>query len=199
MDIDAAIKKALDGNAVLFLGSGFSINAKNQRDLPFKTGSELSEHLAKKIGIDDEISLDDAAEEFIEQLGTDSLIDELKQEYTVKSLQKYHEGISDNPWRRVYTTNYDNLFEEASAKVSRPVTPITLSDNIGSIVGKSSLCVHLNGYINRLDRNSIMGEFKLTETSYSTASIENSPWIAMFRQDLARAQSVFLSDFPFLT
>ena len=51
--------------------------------------------------------------------------------------------------------------------------------------------MHLNGFIDRLDRNTIGSEFKLTESSYLTASLIDSEWIMVFRNDLKLARAVF--------
>ena len=88
-------------------------------------------------------------------------------------------------------TNYDNLLEVAYAKSSRRLTPVTLSDDILKIPKNDTLCVHLNGYIDRLTRDTIGSEIKLTEPSYITSSVAESDWATLFRQDIRAARSVF--------
>ena len=53
------------------------------------------------------------------------------------------------------------------------------------------ICVHFNGFIDKLNRDTIWTELKLTESSYLTASLVDSEWTMMFRQDIRLAQAVF--------
>lgn len=53
MDISQAIEHALDGNAVLFLGSGFSIGARNLLNNEFMTGKQFAKYLAKLATIEE--------------------------------------------------------------------------------------------------------------------------------------------------
>jgi len=190
MEIDRAIELAIDGKALLFTGAGFSSGAVNLKNLKFRNVSELVSYFAQKSGLPDSVTLDDASEEYVNQVGIDQLINELKQEFTVKDIATFHKIYAEIPWKRIYTTNYDNVVEDAYRKVGRLLTPVTLGYDIFSIP-KESICVHMNGYIQTLDRKSIWNEFKLTETSYLTASISTSKWAILFRNDLRYARSVF--------
>lgn len=49
MDINEAIEHALNGNAILFVGSGFSIGCKNINNNDFPVGSMLADTLYKKL------------------------------------------------------------------------------------------------------------------------------------------------------
>ena len=53
------------------------------------------------------------------------------------------------------------------------------------------MCIHLNGYIDRLNRDTLWSEFKLTEASYVSTSLIDSPWLVLFREDLRLARAVF--------
>ena len=48
MPLDEVIDLALDGNSVLFLGSGFSVGAVNKRGEKFLTGEALKRYFARK-------------------------------------------------------------------------------------------------------------------------------------------------------
>ena len=194
MNWDAAIELALDGHAVLFVGAGFSRGAINRLDQPLKSAPELAKHLAAHGDLPDGTSLDDAAEEFVRANGEERLVQELKAEFSVTQVTAAHKQIATIPWRRIYTTNYDNVIETAYLGLGRHVRPVTLSaqarlrrDNEATEI----LCVHLNGFIESLTRDTIGSELKLTDTSYLTASIDESAWATMFRQDLSLARAVF--------
>ena len=139
----------------------------------------------------EEITLDDAAEEFISEHGKDKLIDELHNEFTAKLITSAQSIVANVLWKRIYTTNYDNVLEKACSENKKKLVPVTINDNIRDIPKNNTLCVHLNGYIDRLDRNTLNSEFKLTETSYLTSSLEDTSWVSLLRTDIKTAQSVF--------
>lgn len=191
MEMNEAVAHALDGSAVLFIGAGFSRGAVNIRGTGFRTGAELSSYFAKEAGLPDGIALDDAVEEFAARFGADRLIKELQEEFTARDIIPAQLEIAKARWKRVYTTNYDNVFETACAAVGRRCVSVTLSQAIRDIPKDAMLCIHLNGYVGSITRETIWSEVKLTDTSYLTASIADSSWATLFRQDLEIAQSVF--------
>jgi hypothetical protein len=191
MDIERALEHALDGHAVLFVGSGFSREARNLRHERLKTAPELAHHFAKRAAIDLDSSLEDAAEGFLEKQGYETLVSELQQEFTAAQVSSAQLRIARIPWSRIYTTNYDNVLETAYQQQSRQLTAVTLSDNVRDVPKNETLCVHFNGYVGRLTVSAVRSEIKLTETSYLTASVAASPWAIQFRQDLETARTVF--------
>ena len=183
MELDEALELALDGHAVLFVGAGYSRGATNWLGQPFKSAYELANHLALTAGLPEETPLDDAAEEFVNLHGEESLVRELKAEFTVDEITSTQKQIAELPWRRIYTTNYDNVLEKAYSELHRNLKPVTLSAEARLRVDLASetLCVHLNGFVELLTRETIGSELKLTDTSYLSASISESPWATMFR------------------
>lgn len=191
MELSTAIEKALDGNAVLFVGAGFSRGAVNIKgnNLPF--GHELAAHFASLCALPENTSLEDAAEVYVEKFSTDALIQEIQSGFTVKEVKPFHRHIATLPWKQIYTTNYDNVLEIAYSLEGKRLTPVTIGTNIYKLSKTDTLCVHLNGYVDRLDRTKIGSELKLTEVSYLTESIVQSQWANSFRMSLRQAQSVF--------
>jgi hypothetical protein len=151
----------------------------------------IADHLAKKAGLTAKVGLEDAAEEFLSRRGADALLAELKEEFKVKRILGCHQQLAKVPWKRIYTTNYDDVVEAAYSANGKSLTPVTLRDNIRDLSKDTPLCVHLNGYVNRLNRDNVASEIKLTDTSYLTTSVTESPWAVLFRQDLESAQVVF--------
>ena len=193
MILDDALELVIDGHALLFAGAGFSRGATNLLGKPFKTASELATHLAREANLPDETPLDDASEEFMDLHGAGTLVDELQNQFTVSAVTVGQRQIASLPWRRIYTTNYDNVLESAYDANRRILKPVTLSEQaqLRNDVDSETLCVHLNGYIKSLTRENIGSELKLTDTSYLTASVSDSPWATKFRQDLTLARAVF--------
>ena len=50
MEIEEAFRHALDGDAILFLGAGFSLGAINKFDKEFPLANDLSKHLMADLG-----------------------------------------------------------------------------------------------------------------------------------------------------
>lgn len=88
MTKETAIKLALDGQAVLFLGAGFSRSAVSVAGKAIMTGRELAESLAGQVGLDQDTPLDDAAEIFIEDRSAEELVEFLRSQFQVKDLSK---------------------------------------------------------------------------------------------------------------
>lgn len=192
MEFDDAIENLLDGNAMLFAGAGFSDGAINIRDKPFLKSYELAKYLADKSGITGTVpSLDDTADAFIEMHGEEALIGEIQNEYTSKVITDTHIQLGNLPWKSVYTTNYDDVIEEAYKANSRNIIPITASDDPFRTSKKQALCIHLNGYVHKLNLDTICTELKLAETSYISSELAQSPWATSFRADIRFAQAVF--------
>ena len=194
MELKEAIELAIDGHAVLFVGAGYSQGATNSLGQPFKSARELADHLAIGAGLPNGTPLDDAAEEFVNLHGEEELVREIKAEFAVAEVTSAQKGIADLPWRRIYTTNYDNVLEKARSSSMKRLRSVTLSNEArlrDSDKISETLCVHLNGFVDNLTRDTIGSELKLTDTSYLTASVSDSPWAVMFRQDLGLARAVF--------
>ena len=190
MDMQQAIDHALAGQAVLFCGAGFSVGAQNLKGQNLKTGKGLAAYLAEQVGLPADTPLEDAAETFIEQRTDYELIRELIEQFKVKAISEAHKVIAEVPWMRIYTTNYDNVLETAFSSVGRKLFSVTLEDDIQGVPKQDALCVHLNGYIERLARKKLLSEFKLTDSAFASASIAESPWAALFRGDIQRARAV---------
>lgn len=191
MDLQEAFEFVLAGRALLFTGAGFSLGAVNLRGVPFKTGGALARHLAEQAGLPATTELEDAAEWFGSKFGKDRMVEELHAEFTVKHVAQAHVELLKLPWHRIYTTNYDNVAETAAAQGGKRLTPATLEDSIQSLPRTGTLCVHLNGFIDRLKPASLDIEIKLTNTSYLTNIVSESHWATTLQQDMDAARTVF--------
>lgn len=191
MNENEAIKHILDGEAVLFVGAGFSLGAKNLRSKGLMSGTAIAKHFSELANLPPETGLEDAAEVFSTQKGIDALIKEVQEEFTVQEVCDYHRKVAALPWKRIYTTNYDNVFERASSLEKKRVSSVTTSTDIYQIAKDHAICVHLNGSVQNLDREKMGSELKLTEVSYVTSSLADTQWAMMLRQDFRLASAVF--------
>ena len=135
--------------------------------------------------------LEDAAEWFVGKLGKERLVEELQNEFTVKEVAPAQVELLRYPWQRVYTTNYDNVAETAAAQGGKRFTPATLADSVQALPKTGTLCVHLNGFIDNLNPETLNVEIKLTNTSYLTSTVAESPWATTLQQDMDAVRAVF--------
>lgn len=187
------------GNCILFVGSGFSIGAKNSNNTPMKTGLELARTFYEECNESSEGGdLHDASNLFIDKFGSNALVNRLKELFTIEEINNItsdQKFITSLPWKRIYTTNYDNIIELGCKNSGRKIYPKVLSDTLINLNDKTKLCIHLNGYINRLDETSLDKEFKLTDQSYTSEDFVKSDWIGLFDSDLKTADAVFFIGF----
>lgn len=194
MELNTAIQHALDGNAILFLGAGFSIGGTNKMNNILPTASMLSVQMCKELGIEESEDLAVVSERFIDDSvcgkGLDSLIEFLKKRLICIASTEIQDTIIGLPWLRIYTTNYDNIVEISSKKqnIEREVITATMPkyslDNIdGSIV-------HMNGNIINVNPEKFYNEFKITNESYLKQGFLDSPWGNQFVNDINNCKAI---------
>lgn len=186
MKLEKSIEYALSGDAILFLGSGASVGAINQNDEPLPIGKELAHRIYSDC--DD---LTQAADFYCEDKddegkdGKQELISFLKQEFRVKKISDYQKMIPLIPWKRIYTTNYDDVVEKAYNIAGKYVRSLTTdNDPCDYISSDKTIYLHINGDINKLSKNSLNVQFKLTDYSYNTSSFKENQWGTLFNSDL---------------
>ena len=190
MDINTGIFHALNGNAVLFVGSGFSRNATNCAGESLKTGKELSNRFLELLKISEEMPLKTAASIFCEKMGVNELFRIFKREFKVKNITDEQKIITSLPWMRIYTTNYDDVVESAFIRNGKNVIPVTLKNHIDKN-GALPLCIHINGYVDSVTRETFNEDVRLTEESYDIDTIRSSAWIELLRSDIKLARAIF--------
>ena len=187
-----AIEAALNGRCLLFIGAGYSLGAETIGNGSVLSSKSLAHELCERVGVDKTDDLKDAADDYIDlKNDIDTVIVELSDLLKLKSVEKYHESIASVPWRYVYTTNYDNAYEIACSNINKNYTYATLSSNIKNIPNNSKIILHINGMIEHLDKSTLMTEFKLTNTSYTTSDFMDSPWYDKFIREIGIADAIF--------
>lgn len=195
MEIREAIQYALDGQAILFAGSGFSFGATNLQNKPFKTGIGLRDALAAECGIKKtEESLENVSLLYKKKKSSNELVGYLKKEFTLNTITDSHKTIMSIKWKRAYTTNYDRVIEEAAKENGCSLFPVIISDALDDFK-KSSVCVHINGFIDRLTISNLETEFKLTEKSYAYETLNGKPWFEFMKADFRAAQAIVVVGF----
>ena len=194
MDITTAIKHAIDGNAILFLGAGFSIGGKNKKNQDLPTANELSEQMCEELGIGLSHELAIVSERFISDKkvgkGIDELLYFLHERIFCVSTTEEQDTIIKLPWMRIYTTNYDNIVELSSRKQGKEREVITATLPKKSISSSLGAVVHMNGNIVTVNSNNFYEEFKITNENYLRAGFLSSAWGDQFISDINNCKAI---------
>ena len=203
MEFENALKLINRGKCILFTGSGFSFGATNMRKnsdgtfAEFSGARKLASALAGLAGItiSETDSLGDIAEYVQNKVSQTKIIELLKTEFSHTSISASHKLIGSLPWRRCYTTNYDEILEEAQKQAGIQREVVTMSTPVKDIPRRKTACVHINGAISKLTPETLNNEFKLTRRSYLSDDLLYSPWMTLFKEDLRSADAVFFIGF----
>lgn len=194
MKLEEAIKCALNGEAVLFLGAGFSIGGESRKG-DLKVGADLSHAICQDLGIPESNNLSISSSRYLYdddcKKGLSAFIDFLQGELECISTSETQDIIVSLPWKRIYTTNYDNAVEVSSKKQEIERTTITIG-NARYIQGRNleQAIIHINGYINRLNEKTFFEEFKITDENYNRDGLLQSSWRQLFEADLIREKAI---------
>lgn len=197
MDLERAIKYALVGDAILFLGSGASVGAVNQNNESFPIGKELSERLYPGC-----VNLDQAAEFFCEDKeaenkdGKQELITFLKKQFRASKITDHQKLLPSVPWKRIYTTNYDNVVEKAYTESGQYIRNLTIDDKANKYLSSDeTIYLHINGSVEKLNKDTLNNQFKLTDSSYNTSAFNSNEWGKLFASDLSTYSVVIFIGF----
>ena len=190
MDYLQALNFALNGQAVLFTGAGFSADSVSIDGFSPPQGTELAHILCAQSCTNLIDDLKDAADVAVPRLTSDVAIPMLQEMYRIQSVQNEHKIIANIPWVRMYTTNYDDTLEVACSQSGKSYVAITSMDSTKK-PRNVNIIQHINGYINALDKQTIFNEFKLTNQSYQTVDFLDSEWYNILIGDLQTASSCF--------
>jgi hypothetical protein len=191
MTPEDAVSHALDGNAILFTGAGFSWGARNIKNDQVPSGRTLARDLLAHVGYSStDGPLDKAAAAYLRRKSPRDLVNLLIPTFTVKEVSESHKIIAALPFRRIYTTNYDTVFEEARRSQGILCNSIEGADQPRDHIGKPNLLIHINGAITLLTEDKLGTSFKLVSESYAADSFENSGWAFHFRNDIRTARAV---------
>lgn len=116
MDIKEVTQTIYSGRAVLFVGAGFSRGAIGfNGELPVAEGLKNMIYDLMKKPNDSQKKLSVVADYFLKEYckhnpkALEDFIELMKDTFTVKDVKDYHTTIASLPWRRIYTTNYDDV------------------------------------------------------------------------------------------
>ena len=170
-------------SSILFLGAGFSLGAKNIRghDVPCSDG--LRTELANILQVSPSAYTLETLVDEIHSRRDLNLHRTLYQLFTVSKLQHYHTKILDLPWRRIYTTNYDDAVEFHGSKGDSRRPSYTYDVPKPRKLQPGTI-VHLHGAIRNTTEENLLTQIVLSENSYIRTHFEKSTWYDEFIRDL---------------
>lgn len=193
MDIKQALYQALKGNCVLFLGAGFSYEARNKFSTRFPSADELSRDIQSRLSSTDSsnLSLKESSEDYIEEFGKEKLFNLILETFRTSETVKSYSSLVNVNWKRIYTTNYDDLVETTYRSAGKTINSLLMTDDPALMTSNDQTCLHLNGFVEKMALNKFNAEFKLTETSYLTRMFSNGKWKVVFNADLRECDYIF--------
>lgn len=181
------------GDAILFVGAGFSKQATNALGKELPTGDELKRELFCAIGetptatdLDNELS---AIADYClsDEKKSLAVADHMRKLFTIQGLEDWQiDLITKYPWRRIYTTNYDNAVEFAFDSRSKSVAAYSALEQYPSRLPQSALlCIHLNGIFTHSVKDSFDKALRLSFASYANGRLEGTRWGDLFERDVS--------------
>jgi hypothetical protein len=185
------------GTSILFLGAGFSAEATNTNDEDIKDVSALITYLLDKANITspDGYDLDTAAEEFRIIHGDEETIIALHSNFRTKKYTDDQATVVTQPWRRIYTTNYDDVIETICSDNRKPITSHCMDDPVSQPMPGTTQLLHIYGNIGRASPQEFVKAFLLTEQQRDNSPFLKSSWMRAFHDDVLAASSVIFVGF----
>lgn len=185
------------GTSILFLGAGFSAEATNTNDEDIKDVSGLIAYLLGKVHITSVkgYDLDTAAEEFQQVHGDEATIVALHTNFRTKTYTADQATIVTQPWRRIYTTNYDDVIETICSDNRKPLTKHGVSDPVSEPMPGTTQLLHIYGDIGKASATEFAKSFLLSERQRDNSPFIKSPWMRAFQNDMLAASSVVFVGF----
>jgi hypothetical protein len=190
MNLDESIRYALDGVAVLFVGAGFSADAQTAKGLTLPTGGALSDLLAGELSLSSTPPLDRVSDMYKNRKGEHHLLSLMRERLTATTITPEQRAICMPPWRRIYTTNYDNVVKLCHRTLHKDLVPVTLRDEPTNLTPSKNYCLYINGDLEQADINNFDTTITLTNTSYLSDLFNKSRRSRLFREDVEVARAV---------
>lgn len=179
-------------SSILFLGSGFSLGASNIANSTPPNGRGLRRHFIEQLNLPAETDYDlqVLSEEFAEH-DSEKLRDELYRIFRLTELTAGQTAVLNEPWRRIYSTNYDDAVELHRLKNKLPPNAYDVSEPVPKKIPHGAV-VHLHGSIRLITAENVMKSLVLGEGSYVNQYVVQSRWYDQFQRDLAYAKTLYI-------
>ncbi|EHU1830499.1 SIR2 family protein [Acinetobacter baumannii] len=190
MNYENALIAARNGNAIIFMGAGFSYGLKSATGKSLPNGRKLAHILSEEINAKTTDDLRIASKRYLKSKNENDLISLLKNYFYINKVDSSYDDITKIPWRAIYTTNYDNSFEVSALSNGLKYESIDIEGMPRETANRKRV-IHINGFIDQVSPENLHTSFKLTNTSYLTEQFRNSPWSEVFKRDIKSAHAIF--------
>ena len=187
-ELKSALEHGVQGKATLFVGAGFSIDSINFQDQNIPSASPLLELLNHGLPKDSKL-LDVAAGRFLDAHGPEKYLGLLRTEYKAKLASEDVVDIMKYPWNRIYTTNYDDVIENA-LKAKRRYKSLDQHATYRYQPKNDLLIVHLHGFIDNFDIENVSKDCILDFESNIANEVYDGEWGALLRLDITTSDVV---------
>ncbi|HFU0229970.1 TPA: SIR2 family protein [Vibrio parahaemolyticus] len=191
VDLDDLVNRVKTGNAILFTGAGFSLDSEKLNGGTPPLASHLAEQLCLRFNMEVSHKLNFVSDMCIKYGDKDVVLDVLRENFLLKRPSEANIQICRMPWRRIYTTNYDNSIELACAENGIAIDAVSLIDKPHDYIPNRNTCVHLNGSIVNAVKEDLDYKIRLSDSSYMSADFFlDSKWRSVFRKDLEHCSAI---------
>lgn len=179
------------GRVSLFLGAGFTYDARNAAGKHPPLGNSLAELLAQRAGFPfNGEALATVYEACQHQMGSQQLCAFLREQYEVVSFDEWYKIIPKITWHRIYSLNIDNLIQklygrDATQRIRTIVNPAAPEDRDG-LFGVLQ-CIHLHGHVECADKGLVF-----TLPDFGSLTAHPNPWYQTFLDDYFNRPIVFI-------
>jgi len=179
-------------SSILFLGSGFSLGAKNISGGNPPNGRGLRRHFIEQLKLPDDTDYDlqVLTEEFAED-DAKKLRNELYRIFRLTTLNAGQQAVLSKPWRRIYSTNYDDAVELHRLNTKAPPNAYDVSEPVPNKLAHGAV-IHLHGSIRLVTPDNVRDSLVLGEASYVNQYVIRSPWYDQFQRDIAFASALYI-------
>lgn len=192
VDLEQLKHRLSSGKAVLITGAGFSLGCENILGEKPPLASQLSRKLCEHHNLDPTDNLKYSSDVCIRFGEKETVLEILKSCFTLVEPAEENVQICSIPWRRVYTTNYDNSIELAYTKNKRSLDSLSLIDPPQDfITAGREMCIHLNGSVQNAVPEDLNEKIRLSDASYLSADFFlESKWRSIFNKDLEHCAAI---------
>ena len=190
MDIDKSLLDRLAetvsmGGAVCLLGSGYSISATDQRNNKVPNTADLIKEIKAEVGIDESehASLADVADYCEESPDREKSIRQLLiNRLTLCNPTQGQRELVLQPWRSVFTTNFDDLVERSLPEGSCQI--ITPTADPGIHTPNKTPLYYMHGRARDLIESDVNPRFVISERNYLQLHEDNRALYARLKNEL---------------
>ena len=202
--MDSIGQRLFEGNTILFLGSGFSLDAKNALGTKIPSVAKLVGEVLDAVGMprDEAERTTDSLIDVVDYCmttedGAIAVTSRIRQLFSVVELSEWQQDlIGSFPWKRIYTTNFDNAVEVACANRRKTLTVLSaMGPYEKPPSGGARTVVHINGVASGLTPRNVDEQIRLSGKSYASNEFVSSKWAQLLSTDLAYCDSAVFVGF----